>query len=76
MTLVVPLMAALTLSFVEVSRRVFPWIVLPHMGVVPRVIVIAVIFVCMDGLNWFVTWRTTGCASFGDFTNCTTPRRT
>ncbi len=53
-TLVVPLMTALTLSFVEVTRRVFPWIVLPHMGIVPRGIVIAAIFVCMDGLNWYV----------------------
>lgn len=53
-TLVVPLMTALTLSFVEVSRRVFPWIVLPRMGFVPEGLVIAVIFVCMDWLNWYV----------------------
>jgi sterol desaturase/sphingolipid hydroxylase (fatty acid hydroxylase superfamily) len=53
-TLVVPLMTALTLSFVEVVRRVFPWIVLPHMGMFPRWLIIGVIFVAMDGLNWFV----------------------
>jgi sterol desaturase/sphingolipid hydroxylase (fatty acid hydroxylase superfamily) len=53
-SLVVPLMTALTLSFVDIARRAVPWIVLPHMGVVPRGIVIAFIFVCMDGLNWFV----------------------
>jgi len=53
-SLVVPLMTALTLSFSDVTRRMFPWVVLPHVGVVPRGIVIAVIFVCMDGLNWFV----------------------
>jgi sterol desaturase/sphingolipid hydroxylase (fatty acid hydroxylase superfamily) len=53
-TLIVPLMTALTLSFVEITERVFPWIVLPRMGIVPRVIVIAVIFVGMDGLNWYV----------------------
>jgi sterol desaturase/sphingolipid hydroxylase (fatty acid hydroxylase superfamily) len=53
-TLIVPLMTALTLSFVEVTRRVFPWIVLPPLGIVPRSVVIAVIFVCMDGLNWYV----------------------
>jgi sterol desaturase/sphingolipid hydroxylase (fatty acid hydroxylase superfamily) len=52
--LVVPLMTALTLSFVEVTRRAFPWIVLPHMGLVPRAAVIAVIFVLMDALNWYV----------------------
>jgi sterol desaturase/sphingolipid hydroxylase (fatty acid hydroxylase superfamily) len=53
-SLVVPLMTALTLSFVEVTRRAIPWIVLPHMGVVPRGVVIGLIFVAMDGLNWFV----------------------
>jgi sterol desaturase/sphingolipid hydroxylase (fatty acid hydroxylase superfamily) len=53
-TLVVPLMTALTLSFVEVVRRAFPWIVLPHMGMFPRWLIIGVIFVAMDGLNWFV----------------------
>jgi sterol desaturase/sphingolipid hydroxylase (fatty acid hydroxylase superfamily) len=53
-SLVVPLMTALTLSFVDLTRRMIPWIVLPHMGAVPRGFVIAFIFVCMDGLNWFV----------------------
>jgi sterol desaturase/sphingolipid hydroxylase (fatty acid hydroxylase superfamily) len=53
-TLVVPLMTALTLSFVEVTRRVVPWIVLPHMGLVPRAAVIAVVFVLMDWCNWLV----------------------
>jgi sterol desaturase/sphingolipid hydroxylase (fatty acid hydroxylase superfamily) len=52
--LVVPLMTALTLSFVEITTRAFPWIVLPHLGLVPRAAVIAVIFVLMDGLNWYV----------------------
>lgn len=53
-SLVVPLMTALTLSFVEVTRRAVPWIVLPHMGLVPQGLVIAVIFVLMDWCNWFV----------------------
>jgi sterol desaturase/sphingolipid hydroxylase (fatty acid hydroxylase superfamily) len=53
-SLVVPLMTALTLSFVEITRRAFPWIVLPHMGIVPRAIIVAVIFVFMDWLNWYV----------------------
>jgi sterol desaturase/sphingolipid hydroxylase (fatty acid hydroxylase superfamily) len=52
--LVVPLMTALTLSFVEVVRRTLPWIVLPHMGAVSRGAVIAVIFVCMDAGNWAI----------------------
>ena len=53
-SVVVPLMTALTLSFVEVTKRVLPWVVLPHMGLVPRAAVIAVVFVCMDWCNWFV----------------------
>jgi sterol desaturase/sphingolipid hydroxylase (fatty acid hydroxylase superfamily) len=53
-SVVVPLMTALTLSFVEVTKRAFPWIVLPRMALVPRMLVIAVIFVAMDGCNWLV----------------------
>jgi sterol desaturase/sphingolipid hydroxylase (fatty acid hydroxylase superfamily) len=53
-SLVVPLMTALTLSFVEVTKRSLPWIVLPRMALVPRLLVIGVIFVAMDGCNWFV----------------------
>jgi sterol desaturase/sphingolipid hydroxylase (fatty acid hydroxylase superfamily) len=51
-TLVVPLGTALALSFAEVARRSLPWIVVPRMGVVPRWVVIAVIFVAMDLCNW------------------------
>jgi len=52
-TLVAPLVIALTLSFSEIARRTLPWIVLPKFGTVPRWGVIALIFVAMDGLNWF-----------------------
>ena len=52
-TLVVPLVIALSLSFSEVARKSLPWIVLPKFGTVPRWGAIAVIFVAMDGLNWF-----------------------
>ena len=52
--LVVPLVTGLTLSFVAVARTTAPWIVLPRMGAVPRWGAIAVIFVAMDGCNWFV----------------------
>ncbi|MGC1419630.1 MAG: sterol desaturase family protein [Acidimicrobiales bacterium] len=55
-TLVVPLVVALSLSFAEVARQSMPWIVLPHVGFVPRWSVIAVIFVAMDGCNWFAHW--------------------
>ena len=35
-TLVAPLVTALTLSFSEAARGVFPWLVLPRIGIVPR----------------------------------------
>jgi sterol desaturase/sphingolipid hydroxylase (fatty acid hydroxylase superfamily) len=50
-TLVVPLVAALALSFSAIVRAV-PWLVLPRMDVVPQWGVIAVIVVAMDGCNW------------------------
>jgi sterol desaturase/sphingolipid hydroxylase (fatty acid hydroxylase superfamily) len=53
-TLVVPLVAALTLSFSEVAHRSLPWLVLPKMGSLPRWGAIAAIFVAMDACNWFV----------------------
>ena len=52
-TLVVPLVTALTLSFAEVVHRSAPWLVLSRVGVLPRWVAIAMIFVAMDGLNWF-----------------------
>jgi len=52
-TLVVPLVAALSLSFSGLARTMLPWIVLPKNDAVPRWFVTAVIFVAMDGLNWF-----------------------
>jgi sterol desaturase/sphingolipid hydroxylase (fatty acid hydroxylase superfamily) len=52
--LVLPLVTALTLSFAAVVRRAFPWVVLPPMAAAPKVLVVAAIFVAMDGCNWFV----------------------
>lgn len=51
-TLVVPLAVALSLSFAEVARKILPWIVMPHYRFAPRWLVIALIFVTMDGCNW------------------------
>jgi sterol desaturase/sphingolipid hydroxylase (fatty acid hydroxylase superfamily) len=51
--IVVPLTVALTLSFSDVVHRSLPWLVVGQIGVVPRWVFIAVIFVAMDGLNWF-----------------------
>lgn len=52
--LVAPLVTALTLSFAELINRAVPWLVLPRMGFVPQWVAVAVIFVAMDGCNWFV----------------------
>lgn len=49
-----PLVTALTLSFAELVNRAAPWLVLPRMGFVPQWVAVAVIFVAMDGCNWFV----------------------
>jgi sterol desaturase/sphingolipid hydroxylase (fatty acid hydroxylase superfamily) len=51
-TLVAPLVVALSLSFAEVVRKSLPWIVMPHIGHVPRWGVITLIFIVMDGCNW------------------------
>jgi len=52
-TLTVPLVTALTLSFAAVVDRSLPWLVLARIGTVPGWAAIAVIFVAMDGCNWF-----------------------
>jgi sterol desaturase/sphingolipid hydroxylase (fatty acid hydroxylase superfamily) len=52
-TLVAPLVVALSLSFAEVVRRSLPWIVMAHIGSVPRWGVIALLVVVMDFCNWF-----------------------
>src|SRR5580704_1347963 len=51
--LIAPLITALTLSFSVIAQRALPWLVLPKIGTLPRWGVIALIFVAMDGLNWF-----------------------
>lgn len=52
-TVVVPLITALTLAFLEIAHRVAPWMVLPRLGIVPHAATIALV-VAMDGCNWFV----------------------
>lgn len=51
---VLPVLTAITLSFVEVVRGAVPWIVLPHVGLLPRWGVVIVILVAMDFCNWLV----------------------
>jgi sterol desaturase/sphingolipid hydroxylase (fatty acid hydroxylase superfamily) len=47
------LITALSISFEEVVRRALPFIVLPRMGLLPRGVAVAAIFVGMDACNWF-----------------------
>ena len=49
---VVPLVAALSLSFSEAARRAFPWIVLPQSDALPRWTFILLIFLAMDACNY------------------------
>jgi sterol desaturase/sphingolipid hydroxylase (fatty acid hydroxylase superfamily) len=51
-TLVVPLATALALSFVEVTRRAAPWIVLPHLSGAPKWGILGLLIVTMDLCNW------------------------
>ena len=53
-TVLAPLVTALTLSFASIARASFPWIALPHVGVVPRWAAIVAIVVAMDACNWAV----------------------
>jgi sterol desaturase/sphingolipid hydroxylase (fatty acid hydroxylase superfamily) len=52
-TVTVPLVTALTLSFSGLVNRYVPWLILARVGAVPRWGAVAVIFVAMDGCNWF-----------------------
>ena len=52
-SLTIPLVTALTLSFADVVDRSLPWLVLARIGTVPGWAAIALIFVAMDGCNWF-----------------------
>ena len=51
-TLVAPVVVALSLSFTVLVRRALPWVVVPRFELVPRWVVITMIFVAMDGCNW------------------------
>lgn len=51
-TIVAPLVVALSLSFAIAARKILPWIVIPRIDFLPRAVVIALIFVLMDGCNW------------------------
>ena len=76
-TLVVPLVTALSLSFSDLARTTFPWIVLPRNAAVPRWLATAG---HLRGHGRAATGSpispTTGSGRCGGSTSCTTPRRT
>jgi sterol desaturase/sphingolipid hydroxylase (fatty acid hydroxylase superfamily) len=51
-TLTLPFVAALSLSFAAVVRARLPWLTFPRFAVLPHYMVIAIIFIAMDGCNW------------------------
>ena len=51
-TLTLPFVAALSLSFAAVVRARMPWLTFPRFAALPHGLVIAIIFVAMDGCNW------------------------
>ena len=75
-TLIVPLVTALTISFSLSGPALLPWLVLPKIGTVPRWGAIAVIFVAMDGLNWFAHLANHRVRMLWRFHELTTRKRT
>ncbi len=51
-TLTLPFVAALSLSFAAVVRARAPWLTFPRFTLLPHYLVIAIIFIAMDGCNW------------------------
>ena len=51
-TLTLPFVAALSLSFAVVVRTRMPWLTFPRFPALPHYVVIAIIFIAMDGCNW------------------------
>ncbi len=51
---VVPLVALLSAGFMATVRHLAPWLVLPHVGLVPPWLVVVVAVVLVDGINWAV----------------------
>jgi sterol desaturase/sphingolipid hydroxylase (fatty acid hydroxylase superfamily) len=52
MTLTVPFVAVLSLSFADVVRARLPGLTFPRVGALPHGLAVAAIFVAMDGCNW------------------------
>jgi sterol desaturase/sphingolipid hydroxylase (fatty acid hydroxylase superfamily) len=53
---VVPLIVIIDGGFAGALTHVAPWVEAPHLAVVPRLVLLAVALVLMDGCNWLAHW--------------------
>jgi sterol desaturase/sphingolipid hydroxylase (fatty acid hydroxylase superfamily) len=55
-TVVVPLIVVIDLGFSQGIRHLAPWLTVPKLNLVPRLAVLAVAVLLMDGFNWLAHW--------------------
>ena len=55
-TLVVPLIIVVDFGFSQVVARIAPWLAVPTLTFLPRLAVLAVAVLLMDGVNWLAHW--------------------
>ncbi len=55
-TLVVPLIIVVDFGFSQVVARIAPWLTVPTLTFLPRLAVLAVAVLLMDGVNWLAHW--------------------
>ncbi len=53
---VVPVIVLIDLGFTQILEHVAPWLTLPRMAVVPRLAMLSVAVLLMDGFNWLAHW--------------------
>jgi sterol desaturase/sphingolipid hydroxylase (fatty acid hydroxylase superfamily) len=53
---VVPLIVIIAGGFAGALSRVAPWLVAPHLAVVPQLVLLASALILMDGCNWLAHW--------------------
>ena len=75
-TVTLPLVTALSLSFSEVVRSRMAWLTFPRLSVIPHAMMIAVIFVALDGCNWAVHLANHRIEALWRFHELPTPKRT
>ncbi len=53
---VVPLVVVIDVGFSQTIRQAAPWLVVPHLAGVPRVVVLVAAILLMDACNWLAHW--------------------